>query len=130
MDQRKKKAQNGLVLGNDDNDAIAAAADMDADENGKGIVQPLLALGLVLLPVLIMYAGQHMYRATSVLLLLCIALPIIGFNIGLQSLFAMKGKRNFAGKLIAVTAVTLPSAAVLFVVVFFIGATTGIISLM
>ena len=93
---------------------------------------PLLALGFDLLPVLFWSIGSLVPpgQFASVVLLVSVMCPIIGLVIGVTALTRRKERIGNIGKIIAILAVALPIAAAVFLLLFFIGAMTGIISLM
>jgi len=96
-------------------------------EGDRELLMPLLSLGLILLPVLLVFLSPHFRAALPLLILLVIALPIAGFILGIQSLCLLRGKKAFPGKLIAIVAVVLPPASLVFIVILFTRAvTTGI----
>jgi len=96
----------------------------------KGIALPLIALGLDLIPVLIICASLLLRGMSAIILFLLVLSPAAGLVTGIVSLCRGKGRTGIAGKIIAVTAIVIPLAFVAFVVVIFIGAVTGVISLM
>ena len=96
----------------------------------NGISLPLTALGLDLAPALIIFLGSIIRGLTSVTLLILVLLPVAGLITGIVSLTLGKGRIGKIGKILALIAISLPLAVVLFVIVIFIGAATGLISLM
>jgi hypothetical protein len=99
-----------------------------ANDGENGMLLPLVALGLELLPVLIVFVGLRFRGVSSALLLIAVALPIIGFVIAIQSLCLMKKRGGLAGKLIAGVAVALPPVFVVSVVLLFLGAVSSGVS--
>ena len=95
-----------------------------------GIGLPLIALGLDFLPVLFIFLNWILQGAAASILLLAVLSPIAGLMMGIISLIRGKGRIGTAAKLIAVIAIALPAAFVTFIIIFFVGAMTGIIPLM
>lgn len=92
---------------------------------------PLIALVLDLLPLFLAYLPGMFGRSLSSFVLLFMVLsPIAGLTTGIVSLCRRKGRMGMAEKIIAIVSVVLPLSLVVFIVVFFIGAVTGIISFM
>ena len=101
---------------------------IETDRYHSNIVLPLVALGLVFVPfifALLSSLGIHipMYSLFALLA------PMVGFILGIAAL-QRKERISLAGKIISIIAVALPLAFVAFVIIFFIGAATGLISLM
>ena len=101
---------------------------METNQSKNGVSVPLIALGLDLFPVLIILLSSRLYVLSSFFLFALLA-PLAGMITGVTYLSQAKG-RTGAGKVIAVIATALPLAFIALVVVIFIGATTGVISLM
>jgi hypothetical protein len=100
-------------------------------ENRKnGIALPIVALGLDLAPVLIFILNSITWGFTAVTLLFAVLFPIAGLIIGIVSLTMGKDRIGKIGKILAIIAISLPGAVVLCVIVIFVGAVTGLISLM
>ena len=99
------------------------------DEKISAVISlPLVALGLDLFPVLMIFFSRRSISSFSLLFMLM--LPVIGVIMGVSSLRRGKGRRYLAGNIIAIVAVALPVFFVVFVIVIFIGIVTGVISLM
>ena len=96
----------------------------------QGIGLPLIALGLDLISVVLYYLGSLTNLSISFILLLILFAPIAGMITGVVSLIRGKGRMGIIGKVIAIVAVALPTLAVLFILFFFVGVMTGLISLM
>ena len=96
----------------------------------NGIVLPLIALGLDLAPIPIVFLGSITRGLTSVPFLFVVLFPIAGLITGIFSLARGKGRIGNTGKVLAIIAISLPLTLVIFVLAFFIGAVTGLISLM
>ncbi len=90
---------------------------------------PLVALGLDLLPVLLGFLGSFGISVPMYSLFVILS-PTVGLITGIAALNQGKARIGLTGKIIAVIAVALPLAFVALIVVFFIGAVTGMISLM
>ena len=101
---------------------------MDTRKNGLGL--PIIALGLDLVPVLVIFLNSIMRGFTAVALLFVVLFPVAGLITGIAALTLGKGKISRIGKTLSIIAISLPLAVVLFVLVIFIGAVTGLISLM
>jgi len=100
------------------------------ESSKKEIGLPLVALGLDLAPVLILALGSIIRGVSSFGLLFVVLLPIAGLITGVVSLAVGKSRMGKIGKILAIIAISLPIAFVLSIIVFFIGVTTGLISLM
>ena len=96
----------------------------------NGIGLPLIALGLDLAPVLLIVLNSIIQGVLSFTFLFMVLLPIAGLITGVVALTLGKDRIGRTGKIIAIIAISLPLAFVLFIIVFFIGAVTGVISLM
>ena len=101
-------------------------------ENRKnGIALPIVALGLDLAPILIIVLNSIIRGGVlASALLFAVLLPMTGLITGIVSLSLWKDRIGRIGKILAIIAVSLPVACVLFIIVIFIGAVTGLISLM
>jgi hypothetical protein len=111
--------------------------EIQQDSNSKAdiqrknnIVLPLIALGLDLFPILVITIGSLGLNLPGVMFLFALLSPIGGFVLGISAL--AKGKKVIGrrGKILAIIAVALPAAFVALIIIFFIGAATGLISLM
>lgn len=100
-----------------------------ADVRRHPLALPLAALGLVLLPVFLGLLGLAGISAPAYSLLVILS-PIAGLITGVSALSQGKEHIGLAGRIIAITAIALPLAVVAFIIIFFIGAATGLISLM
>ena len=98
--------------------------------HGNRIGLPLIALGLDLAPIPIVFLGSITRGLTALTFLFVVLFPIAGLITGVVSLARGKDRTGKIEKIIAIIAISLPLALVLFVLVFFIGAVTGLISLM
>jgi hypothetical protein len=95
----------------------------------KEIALPLIALGLVLFPALYPVLSP-LIGLPGIASLLTILSPVAGLILGVISLSRGKGRISLAGKIIAVIAIVLPLAVIAFILIFFMGAAMGLISLM
>ena len=118
---QSKQKQNGETQ----NEAMPAPI-----QRKTGIGLPLIALGLVLLPVVLLFITSLIREAIPFINLLVILLPVAGLITGAIELIKGKARIGLAGKIIAIIAVALPLACVAAILVFFAGVTTGVISLM
>lgn len=107
------------------------------DTNSKTTVKhkneiglPLIALCLDFTPVLLIFLGSLGRGLSSSVLLLALLLPVAGLMTGIVSLSRGKSRIGIAGKILAIIAIVLPLSLVAFIVIFFIGAVTGVISFM
>ncbi|MCL1838236.1 MAG: hypothetical protein FWG47_02835 [Propionibacteriaceae bacterium] len=95
---------------------------------------PLIALGLDLVPVAILWLGWYRLNDSgllgSVLLFIAAISPMAAIIMGFVYLSRGKKRTGIAGRIVAIAAIALPLALVAFVLFFFIGVATGIISLM
>jgi len=101
---------------------------MNDKEDRYDLILPLLALCLSLLPILLSHISPYFRTAIPFFILLNIALPILGFILGIQCLFLSRGKRSIAGKLIAASAVVYPSASAILSVLRFLDAAASSLS--
>jgi hypothetical protein len=91
----------------------------------------MIALALDLLPVLLVFLLNSLRGGvSSIIILAMIASPIAGVIIGFCAIREGKQEVGIAGMIISIAAIALPLVFVLAVVMFFIGATTGVITLM
>ena len=104
-----------------------AQAAVQASQNR--ILLPLIALGLDFLPILMSGIMSFGIRIPAVNLLMLLS-PISGLILGIVALSKGKAHIGTIGKIIALLAVALPLAIVGLVIFFFVGAATGLISLM
>lgn len=106
-------------------------SDTSHDTNHKDeIALPLIALGLDLLPVPLIFLSSLGLGMASLVSLLIILSPIAGLITGISALSRGKARIGLSGKILAIIAVSLPLAAAVFIIIFFIGAATGMIPLM
>ena len=101
---------------------------METRKNGLGL--SIIALGLDLAPVLIIFINSIMRGFTAVSLLFVVLFPVAGLIMGVVALTLGKGRICRIGKILCIIAISLPLTVVLCVIVIFIGAVTGLISLM
>ena len=101
---------------------------METSNNRIGL--PIVALGLDFAPALILLLGSIMRGFPAFTLLFMVLFPIAGLITGVVYLSLGKGKIDRIGKILAIIAISLPLAVVLCVTIIFIGAVTGLISLM
>ena len=101
----------------------------DAPHRNHKITLPLVALGLDLGPVLLIILSS-LRIGNAVFVLLFILAPAAGLITGTVALTRGKKRLGLAGMIIAIVAVALPLAFVALIISFFIGAATGMITLM
>jgi hypothetical protein len=92
---------------------------------------PLIALGLVIVPVLIGFLLGALLSAAlpSFVFLFLVLLPIAGMITGIFSLSRGKDRLGLAGKVLAIAAISLPAIFIILpIFVLFIGVATGGIS--
>lgn len=109
----------------------------DQDANSMPPIQhknkiglPLFALCLDLLPVLIILLSSLVQGLSSFIILFIVFSPIAGLITGVISLSLGKGQIGILGKILAIIAIALPLAFIALIIIFYIGAVTGVISLM
>ena len=93
------------------------------------IALPLVALGLDFLPFLLGFLNSRQIMIPMFSLLTILA-PIAGIITGVAALSRGKVRIGAVGKTIAIISIALPLALVALIIIFFIGAATGLISLM
>jgi len=96
----------------------------------KEIGLSLAAFGLSAIPVVLIFLGAFAWTSSSFLRLLLVMSPIAGFIAGIQSLCRGKKRIGVAGAIFSIAAIALPASVVLLIIGFFVGASTGLISLM
>lgn len=101
---------------------------IETDMPHNNIVLPLVALGLVSVPFIFVLLSSLGIRI-PMYSLFAIMSPMVGCIVGIAAL-QRKERISSIGKIIAIIAVALPLAFVALVIIFFIGAATGLISLM
>lgn len=90
---------------------------------------PLIALGLDLLPfiwIFISYIGVYILISPLVIILS----PIAGLILGISALSRGKKYNGLLGNILAIITIAIPVSLVVLIIVLYIGAATGIISLM
>ena len=112
-----------------DTQSVNSAADRQSKNK---LTLPLIALCLSVLPVPIIIITLFGLAAgfAAVMLLPTLLSPVVGLVMGVIYLSKGKARTCRCGKILAVIAIALPLSAVVFVIIFFIGAMTGIIPLM
>ena len=96
----------------------------------KRIRLPLVALGLDLMPFLIYYVLRFNMAVTSFFLLSAVMFPIFGAVTAIAAIREGKKEIGVLGMVIAILAFALPLVFVGAVLIFVIGAMTGMIALM
>jgi len=91
---------------------------------------PLIALCLDLVPIVIIWLSSLFQFSFSFFWLIAVLSPIAGLIAGVASLRRGKAQIGLIGKIIAIIAIATPLSAVAFVLIFFFGVVTGVISLM
>ena len=93
---------------------------------------PILAFVLSLLPFFFMFLSMwiRIYSLSSYMSLASLLAPICGVIIGVRALSFGKERIGIIGQILSIIAITIPLSIVGFVLVFFIGVSTGIISIM
>lgn len=100
-----------------------------AAHHKKEMVFPLIAVGLSL-SIIPLFLCTLMWELPSFVILFMVMLPIAGFITGIASLCRGKKRIDKVGMILSITAIALPVSIVLLIIIFFIGAATGLISLM
>ena len=90
---------------------------------------PLIALGLDLLPLLLIFLSSTGVYFPGFFLFVILS-PIAGLITGVSALSRGTARIGTAGKIIAIIAVVIPLSFVALIIFFFVGASTGMISLM
>ena len=90
------------------------------------VALPIIAILIEIFPFIFSLVG----RFTSLALLMMLILPVVGFILGVVSLRKGKAKTGMVGKIIAIVAVALPALWIGAIIIFFVGANTGMIALM
>ena len=114
-------------MDDEQNDVKDTGAEADAQD--YKITLPLIALGLVVLPVflaLFMLSGLYLPIPSLVLIIS----PVVGIIVGIAALCRGKEHIGRVGMIVAFIAVTSPLALIALVFVIFIGAMTGQVSFM
>lgn len=93
-------------------------------------VLAIIALLFDLVPIVIVYLLIGSPYIGSITIMLIILSPIIGLVLGVAALSSGNTKIGTTGKVIAIMAVALPLLFMGFILLFFIGAVTGLISFM
>ena len=97
----------------------------------QGVGLPLLALGLVFVPVLLGYIVTSLGWYTSGVVLLFFLLgPVAGLILGAICLSKAKKGIGIVGVILAAVAVAIPTIIIVFLLFFFVGVVTGLIPLM
>ena len=90
---------------------------------------PLVAF-LLSTPVLLLFVGVFSWNVPSYLGLLLLLSPIAGLAAGIVALCRGKKRNGIAGMILAIGAIAMPAAIVIFVIGLFVGDAIGLISLM
>jgi len=88
---------------------------------------PLVALGLDVLPIFLVYLGLPLPSFVYLFILLS---PIAGLITGIVALSRGKARIGLMGKVISIIAIVLPLFLIILIIIVFIGAMTGTISFM
>jgi len=91
---------------------------------------PITAFGLSLVPFVLAFLNWLGVALSSVVFLLAVLLPTAGLIMGILSLCWGKKQIGVVGVVFAILAIALPTAIVILIIGFFVGVTTGVISLM
>jgi hypothetical protein len=104
--------------------------DPPMENKRKELGLPILALSLDLAAILLFYLSMFLYDIAGVLFLFSMLFPIVAVINGVNALRKGKARIGMAGKIIAIIAIAIPLLVVLYVIMFFVGVATGIVSLM
>jgi ABC-type dipeptide/oligopeptide/nickel transport system permease component len=118
-----------LVVENQINDEQIEQT-ITATQDKKEIGLPLIASGLIFVPIIIQWVSSLLHWSVSFLWLVAVLSPIAGLIAGVASLRRGKKRIGIAGMIISIIAIAAPLAVVAFYIIFFIGVMTGVISLM
>jgi len=91
---------------------------------------PLLALGFDILPIIIINISSYFYVLQSFTLLFMIVSPVAGVVTGVAYLARGRARTCEKGRFIAAAAVALPVICFAFIILFYVGVSTGLIILM
>jgi len=100
---------------------------LDGVQHKPEIALPLVALGLDLVPVLLFFLANLNVGFSGFWLLSLILCPIAGLLMGIAALCRGKQRIGLAGKVIAIIAIGLTVSFGLVIVIFLVGAVTGVI---
>ena len=100
------------------------------NDQKKEIGLPLLALFLDFAPILVFHLGVTEYISNTFMPIIVILSPIVGVVLGITALAKGEERIGLFGKAISIIAVAVPVSLVALVILFFVGASTGIISFM
>lgn len=92
----------------------------------KRVALPIAALSLEIFPFLFL----GLFTGSGFIMLLTMSCPVVGLVLGILSLCMKKPQIGLAGKIIAIVAVSIPVLLIGAIMVFFVGASTGVIPLM
>lgn len=104
-----------------------------SDENPnrrKSTTRPIVALVLDLLPFAVFYLPFFRGEIFGPSIFVALISMLMGLCTGISALYDGVDVIGRAGKAIAIIAVAIPAALVTFIIIFFIGAATGMISFM
>ena len=126
------------------NDAKETGADPGIKK--RGLTLPLIALGLDLLPVLLLFLyflgiyfsfifySSWFFRGSGLfmqgIILVTILSPIAGLITGIVALHEGKAYMSKLEKTLAIIAVTLPLALIAFIIILYVGVRTGLVPFM
>ena len=99
-------------------------------QDKKEIGLPLIALGLDLVPIIFICLSSLFQFSLPFFWLIAVLSPIAGLMTGIASLRRGKTRIGIVGKIIAIIAIIAPLSVIAFIIIFFIGVMTGVISLM
>ena len=96
----------------------------------SGLRLPLIALGLDFAPILLIALTSRVAGLQGLLFLLVLLCPVAGLITGIMAFVRGRGSLSLAAKIIAGVAILLPFSFIVLIVLLFVGAATGVISLM
>ena len=112
----------------------SSAQKQDTAENTAKMEQkitlPVVALFLDLFPFFPIFLTSLHLEIRSFFWFVFLTAPILGLLLGVFSLTLGKKQIGTAGRIFAIIAIALPLSCIVFILIFFIGAATGLISLM
>jgi len=102
----------------------------DGVQHKPEIALPIVALGLDFVPVLMFFLANLDVGFGGFWILSILLCPITGLIMGVMALCRGKQRIGIAGKVIAIIAIGLTVAFAVIIVVFLVGAVTGVIPFM
>ncbi|MDR2589683.1 MAG: hypothetical protein LBC71_01660 [Oscillospiraceae bacterium] len=99
---------------------------VEKENQKKEIILPIISF-LLSSSIIVLFFGSLLL---GYVMLFMVLLPIAGLVTGIESLRRGKKRIGVAGMILSIIAVAIPAAIVFFIIVLFVGASTGLIYLM